>query len=478
MGVTPSVLSPMIRRPPRSASRNVLCVIGMFMLLASSWPGSGRAQIGMPEGLYYKSWGIVIGIENYLIAPKNPGALKDGKAVAEALRKLGFEDVVELYDKDASFRRLEQTLNDFLPRKVGRQDRLVIYFSGHAGVSQDSRGKEMGYLVPWDGQLNNVSKAVTFEQLKEFSRRNAAKHTFMLFDAAVRGWEVSEAQALSLEGRMEPENDTDKRAVQVLTAGDKGDTLSRDADRSLFVQSLQKGLAGEADMDKNGWLTASEVSEFVSKQLQEKTNGKQHPQFARLQGDGDTILIEGKKAAFMLGGEPKTPEERIEAAKMHYEKAFVLLQTGKHAEEALERLNKALEYNPSYGDAYVLKSYLRLEIIPNIDEALAAAKAAVQYAPENPDSAYTLGLVYEKLGRYADAEQALRDSLKVNPNYVDVYFSLGELYADRLKDQKKAVEAFERYLELGGTHRRAAEVVAQSHTASQTGTTPVNPEKP
>jgi hypothetical protein len=36
-----------------------------------------------------------------------------------------------------------------------------------------------------------------------------------------------------------------------------------------------------------------------------------------------------------------------------------------------------------------------------------------------------------------------------------------------MKDQKKAVEAFERYLELGGTHNRAREVVAQAR-ASET----------
>ena len=56
----------------------------------------------MPEGLYYKSWAVVIGIENYLLAPKIPGAIDDAKHVARALRKLGFEGVVELYDKDAS----------------------------------------------------------------------------------------------------------------------------------------------------------------------------------------------------------------------------------------------------------------------------------------------------------------------------------------------------------------------------------------
>ena len=416
----------------------------------------------MPEGLYYKSWAVVIGVENYLLAPKIPGVIDDAKSVAQTLRHLGFEEVVELYDKDASARRLQQTLMDFLPRKVGRQDRLVIYFAGHAGVAQDSSGKEMGYLVPWDAQVGNVSKAVTFEQLKEFTHRSASKHTLLLFNAAVRGWEATAVQALSLEGRIAPEDDTEKRAVQVLTAGDKGESLNRKGDHSLFVQVLVKGLSGEADLDKNGWLMASEVGQYVKQQIQAQAKAAQHPIFAQLEGDGDTIMIEGRKAAFRLGGEPQSPAERQQAAKMHYEQAFTLLQTGKGQKEALERLNKALEYDPTYGDAYVLKSYVRLEILPNLDEALAAAKAAVQYAPKNPDSQYTLGLIYEKLGRYAEAERAMREALVVNPNYVDVFFSLGTLYADKLKDQKKSVDAFERYLELGGNHSRAREAVVQS----------------
>lgn len=431
-----------------------------------------HAQIGKPEGLYYKSWAVVIGIENYLVAPKIPGVVEDAKAVAQALRKLGFEEVVELYDKDASLRRLQQTLLDYLPRKVGRQDRLVIYFSGHAGITQGAFGKDMGYLVPWDAQIGNVSKSVTFEQLKEFSHRSASKHTLFLFDTAVRGWEVSAAQALSLEGRSAPEDDTEKRAVQVLTAADKGESLSRKQNRSLFVESLMKGLSGEADQDKNGWLMASEVGGYVSQQVLDQTKGAQHPIFTQLEGDGDTIIIEGRKAAFRLGGEPQTPAERQQAAKMQYEQAFALLQSGKAADEALERLNKALEYDPTFGDAYVLKSYVRFEVLPNLDEALTAAKAAVQYAPKNPDSYYTLGLIYEKRGQYAEAEKAMRDALTVNPNYVDVYFSLGTLYADEIKDDKKAVEAFERYLELGGSHSRARDAVAQARASGSRPPTP------
>ena len=433
-----------------------------------------QAQLGKPEGLYYKSWGVVIGIENYLLAPKIPGAIEDAKAVAQVLHKLGFEEVLELYDKDASSRRLQQTLVDFLPRKVGRQDRLVIYFAGHAGITQTVSGKDLGYLVPWDAQPGNVSKAVTFEQLKEFSHRSASKHTLFLFDSAVRGWEISSTQALSLEGRSAPEEDTEKRAVQVLTAADKGESAVRVQDRSVFVQTLIAALSGEADLDKNGWLMASELGRYVNRQVADQTKNAQHPVFTQLEGDGDTIMIEGRKAAFRLGGEPQSPAERRAAARMQYEQAFAMLQSGKSQDEALERLNKALEYDPTFGDAYVLKSYVRLEVLPNIDEALAAGKLAVQYAPDNPDSHYTLGLIYEKRGQYAEAEKALRAALAANPSYVDVYFTLGVLYADDMKDQKKAVEAFERYLELGGTHSRAHDAVAQSR-AAQTPRAPAAP---
>jgi tetratricopeptide (TPR) repeat protein len=257
----------------------------------------------------------------------------------------------------------------------------------------------------------------------------------------------------------------ERRAVQVLTAGDKGESLSQENGKSLFVQALVDGLGGMADRNKNGWLMASEVGDYVGQQVQERSKGTQHPLFVQLEGEGDTVLIEGRKAAFTRGAGPQSPVERRQAAKMHYEQAFAILQTGKSSEEALERLNKALEYDSTFGDAYVLKSYVLLEVLPNLDGAFSAAKLAIQYAPKNPDAQYTLGLIYEKRGQYADAERAMREALVVNPNYTDVYFSLGILYADEMKDQPKSVEAFTRYLELGGNHTRARAAVAQSTPA-------------
>ena len=100
-------------------------------------------------------------------------------------------------------------------------DRLVIFYIGHAGTMQDPDGQDRGYLVPFDAQVNNAAKSITVEHLKEFTRRSASKHTLLILDAPVFGWETTVPPGLSLEGRLAPESDTDRRAVQVISAASK-----------------------------------------------------------------------------------------------------------------------------------------------------------------------------------------------------------------------------------------------------------------
>ncbi len=423
-----------------------------FLLLAAN---PSLAQVGRPEGLYYKSWAVVIGIDDYLIAPKLAGAVADAKAVAQALRQQNFEEVVEVYNKDASYRGLHHILDNILPRKVGRHDRIVIFFAGHAGTSQDMRGKEIGYLVPWDAQIGNSAKAVSMDHLKEFSRRVMAKHILFVLDAGISGWDVTPPQQLSLEGRLSPEMETDKRAVQVLTAASKGEIVTRTGKPGLFVQEFLAGMKGAADVDQNGWVMGTELGAYITKKVQEETAGKQHPQFARLDGDGDTILIEGKPDLFRTKPLPKTPEERLAAAKEEYETAFAILQQQGPVEEVIERLNRATELNPSFGDAYVLKSFLFLDFLKDLNQALVAGEQGVKYGPNNPDAHYTLGLVFQRRGQFKEAEEALRQALAVKPNYTDVYLTLGDLYAEDLKDKDKSVEAYRKYIETGGTEYKA-----------------------
>ena len=439
-------------------TRTVLAATAVVFLAATA----ADAQLGRPEGLYYKSWAVIFGINDYLLAPKLTTPVADGKVLAEALRKLGFEEVVEVYDKQASFKGMQHILTDVLPRKVGRQDRVVIFYAGHAGITRDSNGKDLGYLVPWDAQMNNAAKAVTLDDLKDFSRRVMSKHILFIINAGVSGWDITAPQQLSLEGRGAQEEETDKRAVQVLTAANKGEATAQKDGRSLFLRALAAGLQGAADTDKNGWLMVSELGAYSKQQVEQATAGKQHPQIVRLDGDGDMILIEGKKGTFRAGGEPKTDAERIAAAKELYDLAFTTLQQQRPPQEALNSLNKALEYNPTYGDAYILKSYVLLEYLFNQDDALVAANQAVKYAAENPDSHYTRGLILLKKRQYKDAEQAMQRALALNPDNSDALLVLGDLYAEDLKDQKKALESYKKYLDTGGTESRAKDYLEKA----------------
>ncbi len=149
------------------------------------------AQAGKPAVLYYKSWAIVVGIEDYQFASKREGTIADAKAVAEAFRQLGFDEVIEIYDKQAKARQLTHIFTEFLPRKVGRLDRVIFYFAGHSGMTKDREGKDIGYVVPWDSPIGNVERSLTLRELKEYSRRIMSKHIWLILDTGVGGWVVT-----------------------------------------------------------------------------------------------------------------------------------------------------------------------------------------------------------------------------------------------------------------------------------------------
>src|SRR5688500_20146030 len=79
--------------------------LAIILSLLFALAPDAQGQLGKPEVLYYKSWAVIIGIDDYVVAPKLPSAVSDAKAVAESFRRLGFEEVIELYNKDAGLKR-------------------------------------------------------------------------------------------------------------------------------------------------------------------------------------------------------------------------------------------------------------------------------------------------------------------------------------------------------------------------------------
>ena len=417
---------------------------------------SGHAEPVPPDLLYDKSRALIVGIEQYPQGRSVPGAVDEAKQVAQAFRQLGFEDITELYNKDATARRLHQALTDLFAKKVDQSGRVVVFFVGQTGTTRDGKGRELGYFVPADAQATNVAKFLTAETIKELSKRSPSKHTLIIVNAPFRASEAPASKQIS------PAAETEGRAVQVISAVARDEKSTKAAGKTPFVQALLTGLAGAADLNQNGSLTASELGTYIKQQVEAVS--------LRIDGEGDTILIQPRKAVPVLETQQR-PNDR-EAAKNEYEQAVAHLQGGKYAEEALARLNRAIEYDPTFAEAYMLKSYLRLELLPQLDEALAAGQQAVKYAPENADAFYTLGQVHEKMGHYKEAEEAFVQAAKLNRENPDVYFALGTLYEDQLNDPAKSIEAFRRYLQLGGVHARARAAVSQVDQAVSSSANP------
>ncbi len=99
------------------------------------------------------------------------------------------------------------------------------------------------------------------------------------------------------------------------------------------------------------------------------------------------------------------------AAVKEHEKATQLMIKGKY-KEAIEPLEKAINLNPDFHEAY-----------------------------------YNLGISYEHLGQYKKAIKALEEVVKLSPQDANVYYALGFAYYKK-KKYKKAVTAFDRSISL------------------------------
>ena len=94
-------------------------------------PGSGKR-------LYANSWALVVGINRYRSSkiPQLEYAEADAQAMAKSLGRLGFPkgNVRLLLGPKATRDEVIRVLEEDLNPKMGENDRLFLYFSGHGAM--------------------------------------------------------------------------------------------------------------------------------------------------------------------------------------------------------------------------------------------------------------------------------------------------------------------------------------------------------
>ena len=245
------------------------------------------------EPRYSNSWALLIGINKYDHAPPLGYARNDADKVAETLRnKLAFpsENIELLQDADATRSNILAKFLEFASAKVQPNDRIVVFFAGHGFTKEGHRG-EIGYLVPSDGNTEDLSTLLRWDDLTRNAEVVTAKHILFIMDACYGGLAVQRSLA---PGSMRFAKDMIKRfSRQVLTAG-KADEVVADSGgpregHSVFTGHLLDAMEGAAaTVDRV--LTANGVMAYVYDRVAKDYQSNQTPHYGFLDGDGDMIL--------------------------------------------------------------------------------------------------------------------------------------------------------------------------------------------
>ena len=246
-----------------------------------------KTQTGELIGLYEQSHALVIGVSDYTAGwPDLESVTKDVQEVSAALEGQGF-NVVRILDPTK--RELAAAFGDFIDEYgYDPENRLLFYYSGH-GYTQELHGRQVGYLVPSDAPNPNEDrkgfsrKSLRMTQILSWSKQIEAKHALFLFDSCFSG-SVLKERALVVPQQIRTV--TAKPVRQFISAGSAGQTVPAD---SIFRPSFIRGIRGEADLDKDGYVTGTELGLFLQKRVSSYDTG-QTPQFGKIK---DPLYDEG-----------------------------------------------------------------------------------------------------------------------------------------------------------------------------------------
>lgn len=274
-----------------------MLLISTFSVGYSQQRGFVRVKIPSEERnevLYENSYALVVGNADYNKGWSSlPGVHQDVEDVKQALSGAGF---IVHSAKNLNKQQLDSTYSAFIA-KYGKalNTRLLFYFAGHGYTVSTSYGDKLGYIVPVDAPAaeQDISlfqgNAMEMAQLEIYAKRIQCKHALFVFDACFAGSIFAQTRSISEALTYK----TTQPVRQFITSGDENETVP---DKSIFLPAFIDAISTEiADSNHDGFVTGTELGEFLQKEVVSKTNQKQHPQYGKIRNPaldkGDFVFV-------------------------------------------------------------------------------------------------------------------------------------------------------------------------------------------
>jgi len=247
--------------------------------------------------MYSDSYALVIGVSDYVSGwPDLPGVMEDVKAVEAALKDSGFNVSVSINPDKMG---LQNALENFISAHgLKAENRLLIYYAGHGHTLKTAYGGKNGYIVPVDApspyvdKSGFISKAINMKQIEVYAKNIESKHVLFLFDSCFAGNIFNSTRAI-------PEvikEKTGKPVRQFITSGTENQKVP---DRSIFRREFVAAIKGAADMNNDGYVTGTELGQYLEEKVTNYSNRTQTPRYGKLADPnldkGDFVfVVDGK----------------------------------------------------------------------------------------------------------------------------------------------------------------------------------------
>lgn len=242
---------------------------------------------------YSDSYALIVGINKFKHASPLEFAINDAKTISETLiNNFDFpkDHIRLLINKEATRSNIMSAYMSYCKLGTEINDRILVFYAGHGHTQSGTRG-EIGFLVPHDGSLDDLSTLIRWDEFTFNAELIRAKHILFIMDACYSGLIFQRTMPAGSKRFLK---DMLLRPVrQVITAG-KADELVADSGgpipaHSVFTGHLLNALDGNATTEE-GVLTASGVMSYVYEKVSKDIHSRQTPHYGFFDGDGDFIF--------------------------------------------------------------------------------------------------------------------------------------------------------------------------------------------
>lgn len=416
--------------------------------------------------LYRNKWAVVIGINKYQHWPELKYAVNDAKGMRELLvNEFGFssERVITLYDEQATRSGIISALMEQLgdPDKVKKNDSVFVFYAGHGATRHLPSGRDLGYIIPYEAQADKYfGSAISMTNFRDITEVIPAKHVFFVMDSCYSGLALTRGAGLNSRNFLE--ENAKRVGRQIITAGGADQQVADDGPygHSVFTWTILQGLKGQGDLNKDGFITASELSAYVSPIV--SSISLQTPAFGNMVGSaGGDYVFELKDGAGFLsettenaGEQEVALNRKLDTLQQEIEEKrarnLKLQKELANVKAMLEANAASMARNSHYDRARSVElneAGLKQYRSKNLDGALKSFLEAAKVDPSYSEATNNVGFVYFRLKRYKESADWLEKTTLLDPKRAVSWLNLGDSYV-QLKMEDKAREAYKTYLSL------------------------------